>query len=88
MAVDLHLHSTFSDGTEVPESIVAMAEEQGLTAIALTDHDNLDGIERAAAACAASAETAIRAGSATVVPKPRAKANTSNQNTLPLRAKA
>lgn len=52
MAVDLHLHSTFSDGTEIPESIVAMARQAGLSAIALTDHDNLDGIDRAAGACA------------------------------------
>jgi len=47
MAVDLHLHSMFSDGTDPPERIVAAAADRGLTAIALTDHDNLDGIARA-----------------------------------------
>lgn len=50
MAVDLHLHSVFSDGTDTPEDIVAAAAAAGLAAIALTDHDNLDGIARARAA--------------------------------------
>ena len=50
MAVDLHLHSTFSDGSDEPEDLVAAAHRVGLTAIALTDHDNLGGIERATAA--------------------------------------
>ena len=53
MAVDLHLHSRFSDGTDDPETIVAAAAEIGLSAIALTDHDNLNGIARARAAAAA-----------------------------------
>lgn len=52
MAVDLHLHSTFSDGTAEPEAIVSAAAAAGLTTIALTDHDNLDGIDRARAAAA------------------------------------
>lgn len=50
MAVDLHLHSVFSDGTATPEEIVAAAEDIGLTGIALTDHDTLAGIPRAAVA--------------------------------------
>lgn len=50
MAVDLHLHSVFSDGTATPESIIADAARIGLTGIALTDHDTLAGIPRAAAA--------------------------------------
>lgn len=52
MAVDLHLHSTFSDGTDEPEEIVAAASAAGLSAVALTDHDNLNGIARARAAAA------------------------------------
>lgn len=52
MAVDLHLHSVFSDGTDDPETIVRIAADSGLSAIALTDHDNLDGIGRARAAAA------------------------------------
>ncbi len=55
MAVDLHLHSVFSDGTATPEEIVATAAEIGLTGIALTDHDTLEGIPLAAAAADALA---------------------------------
>ncbi len=54
MAVDLHLHSVFSDGSETPSVIVDMAARVGLTGIALTDHDNLDGVPEAAAAAAAA----------------------------------
>jgi hypothetical protein len=52
MAADLHLHSHFSDGTYSPEEIVGHARRLGLRAIALTDHDTLEGCARAAAACA------------------------------------
>ncbi len=47
MAVDLHAHSTASDGSESPSTLVEMAAGQGLTSLALTDHDTLDGIEEA-----------------------------------------
>lgn len=47
---DLHLHSTFSDGLLTPEEIVARAVEAGLPAIAITDHDTIDGVEPARAA--------------------------------------
>ncbi|CAN5404772.1 MAG: PHP domain-containing protein [Acidimicrobiia bacterium] len=50
MAVDLHLHSTSSDGTDAPATVVALAAAEGLTAIALTDHDTLAGTASAAAA--------------------------------------
>ncbi len=43
--IDLHTHSVFSDGTNTPEELVALAEERGLTAFALTDHDTVGGIE-------------------------------------------
>jgi predicted metal-dependent phosphoesterase TrpH len=42
--VDLHLHTTFSDGTYTPEEIVDLARRSGLSAIAITDHDTLAGI--------------------------------------------
>jgi len=48
---DLHLHSTFSDGTESPAEVVARAAEAGLATIALTDHDTVAGWGEAAAAC-------------------------------------
>jgi predicted metal-dependent phosphoesterase TrpH len=49
MAVDLHTHSRVSDGSDSPEQIVEAASERALTAVALTDHDILDGIPAAAA---------------------------------------
>jgi len=48
--VDLHLHSTFSDGTLTPSELVSEAATLGLRAIALADHDNVDGIPEALAA--------------------------------------
>jgi predicted metal-dependent phosphoesterase TrpH len=39
---DLHLHTTFSDGTEVPARVVELAHAAGLGAIAITDHDNTE----------------------------------------------
>ena len=45
--IDLHTHSTCSDGTLSPEDVVKAAKEAGLTAIALTDHDTIDGISEA-----------------------------------------
>lgn len=48
--VDLHLHSTFSDGVLTPTELVAGAASIGLRAIALADHDNADGIPEALAA--------------------------------------
>lgn len=45
--IDLHTHSTASDGTYTPTELIAYAAEKGLAAIALTDHDTLDGIPEA-----------------------------------------
>ena len=42
--VDLHVHSTASDGTRPPDEVVREAKRIGLAAIALTDHDTLDGV--------------------------------------------
>jgi len=50
---DLHLHTFFSDGTFTPEELVQRASKLGFAAIALTDHDTVEGCERAAVACAA-----------------------------------
>ncbi len=48
--IDLHLHSTASDGVLTPTELVRKAKESGLETIALTDHDNVDGIGEALAA--------------------------------------
>jgi len=45
--VDLHVHSTRSDGTYSPTRLVDYAREKGLTAFALTDHDSVDGLQEA-----------------------------------------
>ncbi|NNL98656.1 MAG: PHP domain-containing protein, partial [Acidimicrobiia bacterium] len=52
VAVDLHTHSTYSDGSETPAELIATAKRARLEAIALTDHDNLDGIPEAMEAAA------------------------------------
>src|SRR5689334_14558929 len=53
--VDLHCHSTASDGTYAPSDVVDLAVRNGLSALALTDHDTIGGISEAA-------EAAQRAG--------------------------
>ena len=45
--VDLHTHSTASDGTLPPEQVIEAAARCGLRALALTDHDTVDGVARA-----------------------------------------
>ncbi len=52
MAVDLHIHSVFSDGTLTPEQIVEVALGKKLKVIALTDHDTVGGVARAEQAAA------------------------------------
>ena len=47
MRVDLHMHTTFSDGVLPPEEVVARAVAGGLDAIAITDHDNALGVRPA-----------------------------------------
>ncbi len=53
---DLHLHTTFSDGTYTPAQVVDLAQRSGLSAIAITDHDTLGGIEPARQAAPDSLE--------------------------------
>ncbi len=43
MRIDLHIHSTASDGTLTPAEIISLAKDLNLGAIAITDHDTLDG---------------------------------------------
>ncbi len=45
--IDLHVHSNASDGSFSPEEVVSLASNAGLSTFALTDHDTVDGIERA-----------------------------------------
>jgi 3',5'-nucleoside bisphosphate phosphatase len=45
--IDLHTHSTVSDGSDSPAELAELAAKAGLTAFALTDHDRLDGLAEA-----------------------------------------
>lgn len=45
--IDLHVHSSASDGSLTPEEVVSLAKEAGLRYFALTDHDTVDGVEQA-----------------------------------------
>jgi len=50
MRFDMHVHTTASDGVFSPTEIVRQAEDLGLTGLAITDHDTLDGLTEAKAA--------------------------------------
>jgi predicted metal-dependent phosphoesterase TrpH len=50
MRIDLHTHSSVSDGTDAPAELVAKAREAGLDVVGLTDHDTFDGLDEAVAA--------------------------------------
>ena len=50
MRIDLHTHSTASDGTDTPAELVGAAAEAGLDVLAITDHDTTSGWDEAAAA--------------------------------------
>ncbi len=45
--IDLHTHTTFSDGSQTPTQVVEEAAALGLTAVAITDHDTVDGLGEA-----------------------------------------
>lgn len=45
--LDLHIHTTASDGTCTPEQVVRMARKKGFSLIAITDHDTMDGVKEA-----------------------------------------
>src|SRR5262245_33826152 len=51
MFADLHLHTFFSDGTFSPEEVASHGKRHKLAALALTDHDTVEGCARMAAAC-------------------------------------
>lgn len=46
--IDLHTHTNASDGTLSPAELVQLAKKSGLAAVAVTDHDTMDGVEEAA----------------------------------------
>ena len=44
-SIDLHIHTVYSDGTFKPKEIVTCAKAKGLSAISITDHDTINGLE-------------------------------------------
>ena len=61
MRVDLHLHTTASDGQYAPAALISLARQHGLEVIAITDHDTTDGVNEAQ-------EAASTMGSPLVIP--------------------
>ena len=45
--IDLHVHTTASDGSSTPSEVVSLASQKGLSAIAITDHDTMGGVPEA-----------------------------------------
>jgi len=45
--IDLHTHTTISDGSLTPRELIHQAKETGLSAVAITDHDSIDGLDEA-----------------------------------------
>jgi len=50
--IDLHTHTSYSDGTFTPAELMSLAAERGLTTVAVTDHDTTSGLPEAAEAAA------------------------------------
>jgi 3',5'-nucleoside bisphosphate phosphatase len=59
--IDLHCHSSCSDGTDAPAELSRLAEDVGLAAVALTDHDTVAGFAEFEAACRTRGVRAVRA---------------------------
>ena len=51
MRIDLHTHSSVSDGTDEPAALVRSAAAAGLDVVALTDHDTFDGLDETVNLC-------------------------------------
>lgn len=59
MRIDLHVHSSVSDGTDTPTRLVRKAAEQGVDVIGLTDHDTFDGLREARMAAEQAGVTVV-----------------------------
>ncbi len=85
--IDLHSHSTASDGSLRPAELIALARSRGLRALALTDHDTVAGIPEAEAALAGPADRGAAIESNSEPPAEAASANPSADDAaaVPLR---
>ena len=68
MRIDLHTHTTASDGTYEPAELVALAEAAGLTVVAITDHDGTAGWDEARRALFYGRDAGVWSSIRTVVP--------------------
>jgi len=68
MRIDLHAHTTASDGTYEPAELVGMAEAAGLNVVAITDHDGMAGWSEARRALRYGQEAGVWSHIRTVVP--------------------
>ena len=75
MRVDLHTHSTASDGTDAPADLPRLAKAAGLGAFALTDHDTTAGLAAAAAAAKKAGITFVPGIELSIVADPFAQAS-------------
>lgn len=60
MVIDLHTHSTYSDGTLSPLQLVIRAKKKKISVLSLTDHDTLDGLNDFSRACTKNGVKGIR----------------------------
>src|SRR5678816_1321354 len=58
--IDLHMHTTASDGTSTPEDLAARVHRAGITIFSVTDHDTMAAVPAASAAAAREGLTCIR----------------------------
>jgi len=56
--IDLHIHTTISDGLHTPAEIVEMARREGLCTISITDHDTVGGVAQAIEAAGEASRSA------------------------------
>ncbi len=68
--IDLHTHSTISDGTDTPRRVVELAAEAGCSAVALTDHDSFAGLAEARAAADAAGIRLVPGCEVSCLPSP------------------
>ena len=57
--IDLHTHTTASDGQDTPAALVANASERGISVLGVTDHDTVDGLDAVAEAASAAGITLV-----------------------------
>ncbi|MCL2853132.1 MAG: PHP domain-containing protein [Defluviitaleaceae bacterium] len=60
MYADMHIHTCFSDGTQTPEKVAAIAKDRGISIISISDHNTIEAYDRLRPACNALGLTLIQ----------------------------